>query len=427
VNLARTLLAMGEYAPAQKELDVALAANPRHAGALLFYGISCHESGQFDKALAYYDRARAERPTAIDVLGNMGNAYRDIGNFALSDEIFEEVLRLQPDYPEARNDYSHALLARGQFRRGWELYESRWEANRWTDHLHYRQPRWKGEALAGKRLLVWGEQGIGDQMMFGGLLPQLLPRAASTTVLVDAKLVPLFARSFPAAQVVERRSEAHKGLMDEPFDYQVPIASLGQHFRRSFAEFPQHSGYLRADEAKVRAWRERLAAMGPGKKVAISWRGGFVGTRRHLRSIDVEAWLPILRTPGIEFISLQYTEGAAAELEALQGKHGVRVHHWPEVIEDYDETAALVCALDAVVSVCTALIHLTGALGRPVWILVPAVPEWRYMRQGDRMPWYPSARLLRQPRIGEWDPLIERVAARLADFAGGRLTADAPG
>ena len=101
-------------------------------------------------------------------------------------------------------------------------------------------------------------------------------------------------------------------------------------------------------------------------------------------------------------------------ISALREKHGVTVHHWPEVIADYDETAALVCALDRVVSVCTALIHLTGSMGRPVWVLVPAVPEWRYMREGERMPWYPSARLLRQPRIGEWGNLIERVAGMLA-------------
>jgi hypothetical protein len=198
----------------------------------------------------------------------------------------------------------------------------------------------------------------------------------------------------------------------------VPIASLGQFFRKRFADFPQHTGYLRADPRKVAAWRERLAAMGGKRKVGISWRGGFVGTRRHLRSIDLEGWLPILKTPGVEFVSLQYTD-CAAELSALREQHGVVVHHWQEAIDDYDETAALVCALDRVVSVCTALIHLTGALGREAWILVPALPESRYMRHGDRMPWYPSVRLFRQARIGSWRDVIESVAAQLRnEFVG---------
>ncbi len=416
VNLGRSLLGAGQYAEAQREFERVLTVNPAHAGALLFYGISCHEQGEFEKAVSYYDQAHALKPQAHDILGNMANAYRDVGNFARSDELFESILAVKPDYPEARNDYSHALLARGQFVRGWELYEARWEANQWHDRDAYKRPLWNGEPLAGKRLLVWGEQGIGDQMMFASLLPELLPQPASCTVVADAKLVPLFERSFPAAQFVARRSEAHARLLEEPFDYQVPIASLGRYFRKSYADFPRHTGYLRADPRKVEAWQARLAALGNKKKVAISWRGGFVGTRRHLRSIELEAWLPILKTPGVEFVSLQYTD-CAQELAELREKHGIVLHHWQEAIDDYDETAALVCALDRVVSVCTALIHLTGALGRTAWILVPAVPEWRYMREGSHMPWYPAARLYRQPRIGEWDSVIELLAAEIGEFA----------
>jgi tetratricopeptide (TPR) repeat protein len=417
LNLGRSLLGQGEYADAQRQLDEVLKKDPMHAGALLFYGISCHEQGDFDRAVEYYDKAHELRPTATDVLGNMANAYRDVGNFARSDELFERVLAVNPEYPEARNDYSHALLARGQFDRGWELYESRWQANRWSDREVYKRPEWKGEPLAGKSLLVWAEQGIGDQIMFASMFGELLPQPASCTVVIEGKLVPLFERSFPSTRIVLRRSDEHVMMLNEGFDYQVPIASLGRQFRRSFADFPSHKGYLKADEAKVEKWRQRLAGLGPKKKVGISWRGGFAGTRRHMRSIELEEWLPILKTPGVEFVSLQYTD-CAEELRQLKEKHGVELHHWQEAIDDYDETAALVCALDGVVSVCTALIHLTGALGREAWILVPAVPEWRYMREGEKMPWYPAARLFRQPKIGEWASVIERVAGELRGLAG---------
>ena len=417
IELGRALLGANEYRAAMRELEPVLGLKPS-VDALVLYGLACHELGEFERAIERLGQAvKLERDPA-NTLSILANVHRDAGDFARAEELYERVLALAPDDMHARNDYAHALLARGQFERGWEMYEARWEANQWRDHLAYKQPMWNGEPLAGKRLLVWGEQGIGDQMMFASLLPELLPQPASCTVVVDAKLVPLFERSFPSAHIVARRTEAHAVLLKEPFDYQVPIASLGRQFRRSYADFPRHAGYLRADPAKVEAWKARLAALGPGRKVAISWRGGFVGTRRHLRSLDLEAWLPILKTPGLEFISLQYTD-CAQELAELREKHGVVVHHWQEAIDDYDETAALVCAVDRVVSVCTALIHLTGAMGRAAWILVPAVPEWRYMREGSRMPWYPAARLFRQESIGEWGDVIERVAGELGSSAAG--------
>jgi ADP-heptose:LPS heptosyltransferase len=413
VELGRLLIAAGEFAVAKKELADVLGRQPRHPTALVFHGIACHELGEFDKAIESLEKALPIDPERSDTLCNLAIAYRDSGNFAKAIECFESALKEDPRNAQASNDLAYTLLAHGEFTRGWAHYESRWEANEWPDRGWYQQPEWKGEPLAGKRLLVWGEQGIGDQMMFAGLLPEVLPLPASCTVVCEKKLVPLFERSFPRAAIVERRTWNHDRLLTEPFDYQLGIASLGGHFRKSLADFPRHSGYLRADPEKVERWRQRLAAMGPGRKIAISWRGGFAGTRRHLRSIELESWLPILKTPGMEFISLQYTEGAAEEVARLREQHGVVVHHWPEVIEDYDETAALVCAVERVVSVCTALIHLSGALGRPVWILVPAVPEWRYLREGNRMPWYPSAELFRQARIGDWSGVIERVASGL--------------
>ena len=259
---------------------------------------------------------------------------------------------------------------------------------------------------------LWGEQGIGDQIMFASMIPEILACAGSCCLVCELKLTDLFSRSFPAARVVPRKSEVDRSLSGQPFDYQVPIGSLARHLRRDISDFAGGGRYLHADAGKTESWARRLADLGPGRRIGISWRGGFVGTRRHLRSLDLEAWLPILRTPGVRFVSLQYTE-CAAEREALRAQHGIELHHWQEAIDDYDETAALVCALDGVISVCTSLVHLTGALGRPAWVLVPAVPEWRYMREGDRMPWYSSVTLYRQERVGEWSKVIAQVAERL--------------
>jgi hypothetical protein len=166
---------------------------------------------------------------------------------------------------------------------------------------------------------------------------------------------------------------------------------------------------------RVAYWRDRIASL-PGKmKVGISWRGGAKSTRGGLRSVPLHQWLPILQLPNIAFVSLQYTE-CAQELAQLR-QLGVQIEHWQDAIDDYAETAALVSALDLVVSVQTAVVHLAGALGTPVWALISAVPEWRYGGHGETMPWYPSARLVRQIHPGEWAPVIRRVQTELSAWA----------
>jgi hypothetical protein len=189
----------------------------------------------------------------------------------------------------------------------------------------------------------------------------------------------------------------------------VPLGSLPLYFRGDASAFPKHGGYLKADSSRISAWRDRLAALGGAYTVGVSWQGGTYATRLPLRSIPLDDWLPLLTVPGIRFVSLQYTPEAQAALHALGERHGVHVEHWPEAIGDYDETAALVSALDLTVSVCTSVSHLAGALGRPVWVLVPSNPEWRYGHAGETMLWYPSARLFRQVQARDWTRVIEDV------------------
>jgi hypothetical protein len=192
----------------------------------------------------------------------------------------------------------------------------------------------------------------------------------------------------------------------------MAMGSLPRYMRRSAADFPPHCGYLRADSARTQYWRGQLASLGAGVKVGISWQGGSAETHRQARSLPLAQWLPILRTPGVTFVNLQYND-RSAETAELEAATGIRINRFPEAIEDYDQTAALVSALDLVVSVCTAVIHLGGALGKPVWVLAPFSPEWRYGFAGEKMPWYPSVRIFRQPRYGEWQPVIDKVAQEL--------------
>jgi hypothetical protein len=230
----------------------------------------------------------------------------------------------------------------------------------------------------------------------------------------EHRLAPLLQRSFPDVQVIGSRHELVPLWLRQvgEIDYQVSICSLPGVFRNRPEDFPRHQGYLKADADKVARWRAELERLGPGLKVGLSWRGGTTSTRRRLRSIALRELHAILGTPGCRFVSLQYGD-CAAEIEEAR-REGVALQHWQEAIDDYDETAALCMALDLTVSVCTAVIHLNGALGRTVWVMVPSVPEWRYGRSGDTMPWYPSARLLRQRVEGPWEEVFARVANELA-------------
>ena len=159
-------------------------------------------------------------------------------------------------------------------------------------------------------------------------------------------------------------------------------------------------------------WRGRLAALGSGVKVGISWQGGTMKTRRPLRSLLLAQWLPILRAPGVNFVNLQYTD-CSQEIAEFKSETGIEVVDWQDARDDYEHTAALVSALDLVISVCTAVVHLGGALSKPVWVMAPYSPEWRYGIAGEKMPWYPSVMMFRQPRYGAWEPVIERVAHQL--------------
>lgn len=408
-NLGTALNRLHDFQEAVAPLREAVRLTPDFLPARANLGQALRGAGELDAARTELERVLARDPAHVNALINLANVCHESGDFARSDALFAQALERMPGNAQARYDYGLALLARREYRRGWPLHEARWEAYRLSDRAGYVQTGWNGEPLAGKRLLVWGEQGLGDQIMFAGILPELVAEAASVCVVCELRLAGLFARSFPAARVVPMGSAEHAAARGEAFDYQVPIASLALHRRRETAEFPQHDGYLRADPQRTAAWARRLAALGDGVKVGISWRGGAPGTRERMRSIPLEAWLPVLRDPGAVFVSLQYTD-CAAELAELRERHGIAPHHWQEAIDDYEETAALVSALDRVVTVCTSLVHLAGALAKSTQVLVPALPSWRYASPDGRMPWYPSVRLLRQARAGEWEDVMQQAA-----------------
>ncbi|HTO51487.1 MAG TPA: tetratricopeptide repeat protein [Burkholderiales bacterium] len=399
--------------------DIALmreitARFPDHAAAFSALGRLLLR-GAFDAgpALAAAERAIALGHGDADTLTARGVALQELGRLEEALAAYEAARARDPGHVGARFHRAIALLTLGRFAEGWPDYELRLLSED-RPRRAFPFPRWQGDDLAGRTLLVHSEQGIGDEILFASCLPDIVRAAGHCVIECSPRLAPIFRRSFPEATV---HASEQTGPVDWAvplgIDVQAPAGSLPLHLRATTAAFPEHRGYLVADPAKVDRWRERLAALGPGRAIGISWRGGTSRTRTERRSLVLSDLAPLLREPGFHFVSLQYGPEAAKEVERFAPDSGLRVHHWPEAIDDYDETAALASALDGIVSVCTAVVHLGGALGRPVWVATPRVPEWRYGAQGARMPWYPSVRLIRQAERGVWAPVVGAIVREL--------------
>jgi tetratricopeptide (TPR) repeat protein len=415
VRLAKAQYLLGALGEAQASARRAIEIDPASVDAHVVLGVAQIGLEDYPAAVDALESAVRLAPAIVSGHLNLANAYLHAGRFAEAKARLRWVITHEPNNFIARWDYAHLKLASREFEEGWSHYEFRKQAIHVAGKT-LSLPEWRGQPLAdGTGLVILREQGLGDEIMFASCMPDVLSRVRDCVLQCDARLAKLFARSFPGVRTVV--GDAVRTALGEAAGYEVSAGTLPVLFRRNEQAFPAHCGYLRADAARVADWRQRLAALGPGLKVGLSWRGGSAHTRTRLRSIPLPDLAPVLRVPGCHFVSLQY--GAVEEdIATLAAEPGLEVVHFPEAIADYDETAALVSALDVVVTVCTSIVHLTGAVGRPVWVLVPSVPEWRYCFDGETLPWYPTARLIRQ-RAGEpWAQPIAEAARRLRALMG---------
>ena len=416
-QLALVLREQDRLEDAETQLRAAVRLRPASASLLADHGMVLADLMRYDEALACLDRALELAPHSVMAINRKALIVDHLGDRAQGLALLEQAAQLAPRDEHAKYNIGLHHLKYGDYAAGWDGYESRRSFEGFVGkHRRFPLPEWDGTSLEGRTLLVQPEQGLGDEIMFGSCIPEVAARAKHVIVECDAKLEAIFRRSFPDCTVVSRQrtlaNDWVQRIQPRP-DVQVAAGSLACRFRRSASEFPQHQGFLRADAEKVGAWRARLDALGPGRKIGLSWQGGVGFTGRKRRSVSLEQLLPVLRLPGLQFVNLQYTD-VREEMRALQSRHGVKVHHWQEAIDDYDQTAALVTALDSVLTVCTAIVHLSGALGRPALVMVPFGADWRYGAAGARMIWYPSVRLVRQRRVGEWSQVVEEVSSSIS-------------
>jgi len=408
-NLGNVLRNQGRLAEAAASYREAISAAPEFPEAHANLGNVLADEGDLDGAIAAYRRALALKPTYAEAHANLGNTLVQVGNLAAADASCREALRLKPESAHCRFTYALLRLLEGDYATGLPLYEARFEEkglSRLYSALHTRAallhavPRWRGEDGAGRRLLVWTDQGLGDSLMMLRYLPLLKKRGFRTLVVYCE---PELARLVQADTVISSKEPMPLGK----FDCHIPIMSLPLAFATRVDTIPNKVPYLSAPGKAE--WARKLAAL-PRPRVGLLWAGGALYPRNRLRSIRLRRLEPVARTPGISFISLQKGEEAYQAAET-----GWRIADFMSECRDLLDTAALIDNLDLVIGVDSAVAHLTGALGKPMWMLNRYESEWRWLLGREDSPWYPSIRVLRQPRPGDWDSVIRRAAVMLAD------------
>ena len=407
-NLGNALKDQGQLDEAIAAFRQALALNPNLPEAHNNLGSALKDQGQLDEAIAAYRQAIALRPTYADAHNNLGNALKDQGQLDEAVAAFRQAIALKPDYAEFHFNLSLSLLTSGDFQQGWEEHEWRWKCKEFpTPARNFPQPQWDGCPLEGRTLLLHTEQGHGDAVQFIRYLPLVEQRGGRIIIECQAELQRLIRPIAGRCQIVV------SGQPLPIFDLHCPLLSLPRVFGTNLDNIPNNVPYLRADAEDAGRWQRRLADHSPLVKVGLGWAGSPAHRNDCNRSMKLATLAPLGQVPGARFFSLQKGEAAA---ETKTPPAGMELVDWTQELKDFADTAALIANLDLVIAVDTAVVHLAGAMGKPVWTLLPFVSDWRWLLERQDSPWYPSMRLFRQPRIGDWDGVITRVVEALSDW-----------
>jgi tetratricopeptide (TPR) repeat protein len=421
-ELALALNNVGETAPAVAAYEKAIELEPTNSVAYVNLGlVYLAQFGDAVRAEQLFSQAAQISPDMLEAQVNLGLALHEQGRSFEALRYYDQLVEAHPACAEFRWHRATIRLALEKYDLGWDDYEARkLRGERW-----WRQPpsfrEWDGTPLRNQAIFVYPEQGIGDEIMFASCLPDMFSTARKCVVECDARLAQLFERSFPEAVVHGARRDADRVWLRRypELDVQCAIGSLPRFFRRSSESFANRTAYLKPDPIKVERWRKALQSQRGELKIGIAWRAGTLKTRKEQRSTDLADWAPILRQDRFGFVSLQ--PGGSEELREFSASYRARIMETDVIHDDVDELAAMISALDLVITVQGTIVHISGALGLPVWVLLSRSCEWRYLQAGTRMPWYPSARLYRQRAQKEWQPVFQEVADALSAFHVQRL------
>ena len=436
IQQALHLIRSNKLSEAIKILEQELSSNPKNPDALHLMGVVAYQAGLFQSAIdliesairirteepRYYNdcgeayrrmgnlgagiarfrRALVLDPGCLSAHNNLGSAFMEEGKIEQAMASFRHVLQIDPQNADAHYNLSLALLLTGDFRAGWEEYKWRWESAQKQFKRNFSAALWNGGPQEERTVLIYCEQGLGDALQFIRYIPLVQARVGRVVVECRKELVRLF-KSIPEISLIEY------GQSEPECDLQLPIMSLPGVFGATIDNIPARIPYLFSEPEIAKHWQNRIGAH-KELKVGIAWAGNKNHVNDYNRSCPFELFQPLLQIPGIHFFSLQKRDVQDPPLPDFKGS----LMDYSAELNDFADTAGLISALDLVISVDTAVAHLAGALGKPVWMLLPFVPDWRWMLKRNDSPWYPTMRLFRQSAAGNWPPLIKQIAEELS-------------
>lgn len=406
-NLGNLFKDRGNLNAAIENYRQVIRLNPQLAEAYYNLGSALRLQGRFCEAIEVFKRTLQLKPDYAEAYNNLGLSYKNQGRLDPAIDHFTRALQVSPDLAEAGWNRSFTHLLRGDFAQGWEDYEWRFKQSGWKTiyPFRYNKPRWEGMPAGDKTIFVHDEQGLGDTLQFVRYLP-LVKSRCGTVILETRKSLMKLLNGFPGIdELVERSTDGNPVVA---YDYFVPLLTLPGLFNTTIKSIPGEVPYLNADLDKIAYWRARLETK--DLKVGLVWAGRPKHANDHNRSCKLDQFAPLVEVPGVTLYGLQ--KGPAADQSA----------HWsvcPEFVnlgkdlEDFSDTAAAIACMDLVISVDTSVAHLAGAMAKPTWVLLPFIPDWRWMMDRTDSPWYPTMELFRQNKREDWSSVFQRVKAEL--------------
>jgi tetratricopeptide (TPR) repeat protein len=403
-NFGNACLELGRFAEARSRYDAALAIVPAHAGALVNRGNALLRLNELEAALASYDAALVAMPGHPQILTNRGHVLRRLGQPVEALAEFDKAMAVAPEFAEAHFESAMTHLSLGDFETGWKAYEWRWKTGAFAPRRRsFQAPQWQGgEPVAGKTILLHAEQGFGDTIQLIRYARLLAQMGAQVVCEVQAELQPLLSQ-------LDGVSVIASGEPLPSFDLHCPLFSLPFALKTRLETIPTDVPYLAASAERQAYWRNRLPQGRP--RAGFVWSGSAAHRSDAARSIPLARLAALFRDLRLSCVSLQ-TELRGTDSDVLRDLP--KLMHLGGEIRDFADTAAIISLLDIVVSVDTVVAHLAGAIGKPVLILLPHVADFRWMREREDTPWYPTAKLLRQPAAGDWDSVIARLHDELS-------------
>ena len=416
-SLGNVLKELDRHEEAIQTYQRVFLLNPDYAEAYYNHGVVLQDRGKFNQAVESYQKAIRINPDYARAYNNYGFILHKQGKFLEAMHQYRRAIDLDPTIAQAHTNLGIALLLNGDFQKGWRKYEWRLKTESYQPYArNFPQPMWHGCDLKDKTILVWAEQGIGDQIMFANVFHLLVQKSQRIVVEIEPRLVSVFQRSFPDITFFPQLNPPDSRVLDHSIDYQIPIASLAQHFLITESSFPKCKSYLVPCSEKKQQFRHKYRKIADGRLlVGISWKGG--NREKESRTIPLGQWADLLSADNCCFVNLQYGN-VTEEIREFSAATGVSIHCDNQVdsSKDLDVFFAQVAAMDLIVSIANSTAHIAGSLGKSALICLPYVPDWRWMVDRTDSLWYSEIILLRQERVGDWSSVLREVAAALDQF-----------